>query len=208
MRIDVAKGVMPNPKLVWDFVRRQGNEYCRRHKELFAVSAVASSNAKMGLHQWVLRICKPGSKLAQFDSASISFVEVPGNNSLRDFIKRLADVAFDRHYLQRVNPAWSHTLKGKKILAKHDATLYDDFERFILEQFDAAMPAIELAWMIPPKAKVRRPKPKTKPKTVVERRAVQANTMLSRWERRAKLAKTKVAHYRKRVRYYQGRAVK
>lgn len=45
---------------------------------------------------------------------------------------------------------------------------------------------------------VTRPKP-----SVVERRAERAAVLLSQWERRMRLAKTKVAKYRRRVAYYE-----
>ena len=40
---------------------------------------------------------------------------------------------------------------------------------------------------------------------VIESRAAKAQAMLDAWERKLKLAKTKVAKYRKRVRYYEKR---
>ena len=42
-------------------------------------------------------------------------------------------------------------------------------------------------------------------KPAVERRAKAAAENLKRWERKLKLAKTKVAKYRKRCRYYERR---
>jgi len=50
-----------------------------------------------------------------------------------------------------------------------------------------------------------REKPQRPKTSVVERRAERAGELLASWERRLKLAKTKVAKYRRKVKYYQTR---
>jgi hypothetical protein len=51
-----------------------------------------------------------------------------------------------------------------------------------------------------------KPQRQTRPKkSVVEQRAARAEELLADWERRLKLAKTKVSKYRRKVKYYQKR---
>lgn len=58
-------------------------------------------------------------------------------------------------------------------------------------------------WAAEPK---RRPRPEKPVVSAVDRRAARAAELLAQWERRMKLARTKVAKYRRRVTYYKRRA--
>ena len=53
----------------------------------------------------------------------------------------------------------------------------------------------------------RRPKSEAKPMTLIERRAVAVNEKVKEWQRKQKLAATKVKAYRKRVQYYKKKGV-
>lgn len=58
--------------------------------------------------------------------------------------------------------------------------------------------ALLAEWTREPAARERKPVP-----SVVERRAARAADLLAKWERRLRLAKTKVTKYRRRVGYYE-----
>jgi len=63
---------------------------------------------------------------------------------------------------------------------------------------------VDLRCKLPPVRKaVRKRKPAAKPLTAVEQRAKLAADKCREWERKGKLAKTKLAKYRKRVTYYK-----
>lgn len=64
-------------------------------------------------------------------------------------------------------------------------------------------PQLGIIWAMPPAPR----KPKPKKLTLVERRAKAAAKQLATWKRRAAMAKTKVAHYQKRVKYYAKKGV-
>lgn len=69
----------------------------------------------------------------------------------------------------------------------------------VVEAFRAQREQLLAAWEEPPAVALRpRPSP-------VESRATKAQADLARWERKLKLAKTKVAKLRQRVTYYQKR---
>jgi len=68
----------------------------------------------------------------------------------------------------------------------------------ILAKFQAARNTLLAQWLTPPVARLRGPE-----LTLTERRARKAVADLSRWQRRLKLAQTKVRKLRTRVNYYQ-----
>ena len=70
----------------------------------------------------------------------------------------------------------------------------------VLDAFRTDRPALWAAWSAVPA-----PRAKVPTKTIVERRAEKARAMLERWQRKAKLATTKVKAYRRKVRYYEKR---
>ena len=78
----------------------------------------------------------------------------------------------------------------------------------VLEAFRASRDALLAEWVVPeplrPLAEVVTPTLRPK-RSFVEQRAERAEELLADWERRLKLAKTKVSKYRRKVKYYQTR---
>jgi hypothetical protein len=62
---------------------------------------------------------------------------------------------------------------------------------------------VDLRCKLPPVRKAVKKKPAAKPLTAVEQRAKLAADKCREWERKGKLAKTKLAKYRKKVTYYK-----
>lgn len=71
----------------------------------------------------------------------------------------------------------------------------------VLKLFQEQQNELTTAWQVPDK-------PKGKPATVsvVDRRAKAASDALAKWQRKAKLAATKVKKYKARVKYYERKA--
>lgn len=69
----------------------------------------------------------------------------------------------------------------------------------LLKEIHASADALELECMLPPPRRER----KRRPKTLVGRRAASVDRQVQKWQRRLKLAKTKLAGYQKKQRYYQ-----
>ena len=68
----------------------------------------------------------------------------------------------------------------------------------VLRTFRESRESLLAEWNTPPKQRESKPKPSRQ-----ERNAVRAASNLAAWERKLKLAKTKVSKYRKQVRYYE-----
>lgn len=79
--------------------------------------------------------------------------------------------------------------------------LADARARYVLRMFREQRAALEAEWSAPPAAKPARPKPSPQ-----EQRAAAALAAVQRWERKLRLAKTKLAKYRRRVTYYERKA--
>lgn len=71
-------------------------------------------------------------------------------------------------------------------------------EQKILEAFKTNRESLMDKWLKPPVARTQRPR-----KTLQEQRAEKANNSLIRWQRKLKLAQTKVKQYKQKVRYYE-----
>jgi hypothetical protein len=74
-----------------------------------------------------------------------------------------------------------------------------EIERDVLADLHAHAAEYELLAHMPP---VRRTRKKREPKTLVGRRADAVDEKVREWERKLKLAKTKLAAYRKKQKYY------
>ena len=70
-------------------------------------------------------------------------------------------------------------------------------ERRVIETFRANRDALLAEWSAPPAAKPRKPRPSRQ-----EQNEAKARKLLAAWERKSKLARTKVAIYRRKVRRY------
>jgi hypothetical protein len=71
-------------------------------------------------------------------------------------------------------------------------------ERRVIEIFRAERESLLAQWNEPPAEKPAKPKP-----SAVERRAESAILSLAQWQRKLKLAQTKVRKYKQKVRYYE-----
>jgi hypothetical protein len=89
---------------------------------------------------------------------------------------------------------------GRSAGSSEKATCHAEYK--VQAAFRAQRESLLAAWS-EPTTKDLTVKPKA---STVERRAAKAATDLARWERKLKLAKTKVATYRRRVRYYEKRS--
>jgi hypothetical protein len=68
----------------------------------------------------------------------------------------------------------------------------------LLDAFRANRDELLSRWQTPPQRTPVKPKP-----TLQKKRAVAAQAMLAKWQRKLKLAQTKVKQYRKKTRYYE-----
>ena len=73
----------------------------------------------------------------------------------------------------------------------------------VVEEVHRNVSITELRCKLPPVRKTVKKKPVAKPLTAVEARAKLAADKCREWERKGKLAKTKLAKYRKKVTYYK-----
>lgn len=73
----------------------------------------------------------------------------------------------------------------------------------VLLAFREARDTLLADWLREPAKRPTKPKP-----SVVDRRAERAATLLAQWERKLKMAKTKVAKYRRKVNYYGAAAAR
>lgn len=96
---------------------------------------------------------------------------------------------YDRAHKQ-TNGRRTSSEKTTRWFEAHVLLSFREKRAFLIEQWAAAGDADLVA---------------PKKKSVVELRAELATRMLSKWERKLKLAKTKVAAYRRKVRYYDKR---
>jgi hypothetical protein len=71
--------------------------------------------------------------------------------------------------------------------------------------YKAQQSTLEPLLLMPPPRRAKRAA--AKPMTVVERRAIAAKASLTAWERKQRLAKTKVKKYRTKVGYYKKKGV-
>lgn len=76
----------------------------------------------------------------------------------------------------------------------------------VLEAFRANRPALLAAWGDGPEAAPATPVTPPRMAAVIEQREAKARAAMERWERKLKLAKTKLAKYRAKVKYYERRA--
>jgi hypothetical protein len=65
----------------------------------------------------------------------------------------------------------------------------------------------EPLFSIPPARRARPAKPAAKPVTLIERRAVAVHKKVKEWQRKQKLAATKIKQYRRKVEYYRKKGV-
>lgn len=75
--------------------------------------------------------------------------------------------------------------------------------RSVLKSFLQHRHVLVASWLLPPNTRSLRSAASST--TLVERRAAQAQKMLTTWERKLRMAERKVAEYGKKVRYYERR---
>lgn len=85
---------------------------------------------------------------------------------------------------------------GLRIGSSERATEHD--AQKVLAAFRADREALEVAWRVAPPVKAK--------PSAVDQRAAKVNAALERWQRKLKLAQTKVKQYRRRATYYQRKA--
>jgi hypothetical protein len=120
-----------------------------------------------------------------------------------DFALDMAHRLGREWYLRSTNDEWKVTSSGRRMIEEFGADMPDICVSIVERRWREQMPGIEFAMMLPPvKAASRK-----RVRTLLEKRADKAIEQLKRWERKQRLAKTKVAHYQKKVSYYQQKGV-
>jgi hypothetical protein len=106
-------------------------------------------------------------------------------------------------YQRNAFDGWKETLSGRQMIEEFGADLPSICVGIVQKRWREEMPGIEVAMMLPPVRAASR----KRVRTLLEKRADKAIEQLKRWERKQRLAKTKVAHYRQKVSYYQQKEV-
>ena len=104
-------------------------------------------------------------------------------------------IAVTAHELTHLHQYLFRRDTGKKRWSELDARWH---EVKALREFRANRDALLAEWSKAPAAKVAKPKP-----SIVEKRAAKAAADLARWNKKLKLAQTKVRKLKTRVRYYE-----
>ena len=109
----------------------------------------------------------------------------------------VAITAHELEHCRQGNEGRMHTLRMRRRLEPMTRAV----EVRVLRAFRADREALLAAWNLAPPVRPRKPKP-----TAEERNEAKAREALARWERKLKLAKTKVTGYRRKVSRYDRQA--
>lgn len=193
---------------VVEWVRRQGNVFVQTHSRSFKSRAALSARECMQATRLFV-VYLGNDDLAHMMNKMKKAGVFPGDvwqlhyGEGLEFVATVATSMWDLHYLSSLRTDYRDTPLGRQV---PDATrdLCSHFENFVRLRYQSQMPAIELELLMPEKQRLRR---KSVPKTLVEKRADAAATRLRQWQRRLKIAKTKVTEYQRKVSYYQEKGV-
>jgi hypothetical protein len=192
---------------ICDWVRKQLNAFARQHPGMFPNGAQMSA-ADFRRSTWRLVIV--------LDAETVEVRRLAWERRLgfRPDIEtvqpsRPLELALDmahrmcREWYERCAfDGWRDTPSGRRLL-KDEPDLPSICVGIVQKRWREEMPGIEVAMMLPP----AKAPPRKASRTLLEKRADKAIEQLKRWERKQRLAKTKVAHYRQKVNYYQQKGV-
>lgn len=194
---------------VVEWVRKQGNVFVQTHSRSFKSRAALSARECMQATKLIV-VCLGNDDLAYMMNKIKKAGIFPGDvwqiyyGEGLEFVASVATSMWDLHYLGSLRTDYRDTPLGRLVPVDATRDLCSHFEDFVRLRYQSQMPAIELELLMPEKQRLKR---KSVPKTLVEKRADAAAQRLKQWQRRLKIAKTKVTEYQRKVSYYQEKGV-